>query len=412
MQKKIVYLPLKVSLSFLILTEFLFWFGPIKYTIPNDFILFIYLVLMNFSLYFGYRVGVNKFRPSSYKTSKNFIKVIIVIGLVLTLIDLFNIWTMRGISISFDSFFNSLTNPGQAYYSEINPESETSIFLLLLSPIKWASIPLGISSWRKINKFYKTCIFAIFFLSILMWLGIGVRKGIFDLLIITLFSIIASFPQIIAKRNYNKKFKFITYASIILFLTYFIYSNLSRGGSTNLKDIMTMAINSDIREIYLSLPNWLIISLRSITGYLVQGYHALALSLNIGIRPIVPFGMSWFTILIANKLGYDPAPLTYMKELESFGIDMYGNWHTIYVWLANDFTFIGVPIIIFCIGYFFAQSWYDSLIGKNLFSFPVMTLFVLMVFYFYANNQVLSFSFIPFVVCFSIYKLSRIISVH
>ena len=97
-----------------------------------------------------------------------------------------------------------------------------------------------------------------------------------------------------------------------------------------------------------------------------------------------------------------------MAALEPMGIDPSINWHTIYVWLANDVTFIGVPLIIFLIGYFFSKTWADCVYGNNDAAVSLFALFLIMTFYFYANNQVISFSFMPFVVCFAIYVFSRI----
>ena len=67
MQKKIEYFPLRIALSFLVLTELLFWLGPVKYSIPNNYDLFVYLAIVNLAFYYGYRIGVKKFRQSTFK---------------------------------------------------------------------------------------------------------------------------------------------------------------------------------------------------------------------------------------------------------------------------------------------------------------------------------------------------------
>ena len=154
---------------------------------------------------------------------------------------------------------------------------------------------------------------------------------------------------------------------------------------------------------------WLLVSLSSIMSYLCQGYYALSLALEMGILPIAIGGSSWFTIMLASRFGEDPTTHTYMYALESMGIDMSMNWHTAYVWLANDFTFIGVPIFLFLVGRYFAIVWQDCINRRNDFAFIVMPMFVLMVFYLFANNQVFSSMFITFVIWFIIYLLSRFI---
>jgi hypothetical protein len=78
---------------------------------------------------------------------------------------------------------------------------------------------------------------------------------------------------------------------------------------------------------------------------------------------------------------------TYVSRVASdYGWDRNVRWHSIYPWIASDVSFWGVPIIVFLIGYLFGLSWLDSL-AKNPFGVVVFSLFVIMLFYFSANNQ-------------------------
>ena len=239
------------------------------------------------------------------------------------------------------------------------------------------------------------------------WLGIGTRKGLFDIIIIIAFVFLARHNDYVDDSKKRKRFFRVVLVSSILFVFYFVFSNLSRYGLT-FNEISDFNIDKTIRPFYINYcPMWLLVSLANITGYLCQGYYALSVGLSIGIIPPTFLGMSWFTMVIANKMGLDPMPHTYLSLLERYGIDSHVNWHTIYIWLANDFTFIGVPLVILIIGYAFANTWCECVEGKNAVAIPTFSLFLIMVFYFYANNQVLSFSFIPFVVWCLLYVLSR-----
>ena len=409
LSSKLAHFPLRIILTFLIVSELLIWLGPINYDISNSFILFLYLAILNLAFYMGYKHAVRNFRPSSYKLSGRSIKLLLLFGLFYAFLELIDLWGTRGLSVSnlLTNVIDALNNPGEAYYSEGDME-QNSYLTIILSPIKWIVIPLGIYSWDKLSKIYRYIALAIIVISAISWLGIGVRKGIFDLMVTILFIVLALKPQFILLAKWRRRITLYLGVSIIIFIVYFIYSNLSRAGFDSF-DALVLMSTLDYRPFYLEfIPLPITTAIAFVTSYLCQGYYALALSLEIGILPLAPMGMSWFTIALAKKFDYDPTSDTYMHLLESnHNIDMSINWHSIYVWLANDFSFLGVPIVIYFVGYFLAQTWCDSVVGKNVWAFPIMTLFVIMSMYFFANNQVLSFSFIPLIVCFCIYQMSR-----
>lgn len=408
-QKKIIYYPIRILLGFLIVTEVLVWLGPLDFRIPNQPLLFFYLIILNIALWWGYKTGVRNTRPSSFNIGDKAIDVLIVVGVVLNIFSLYKMWNSRGISVSLFNLINAIANPGKAYYMESDNEiASSSLFSLLLTPITTATIPIAISTWKNRKKMIKWLVVFSVFVTIAKWLGVGTRKGLIDIIIIIAFSLIAKNKQIIIDNRKRKKFRAVIVALIGLFLFYFSFSNFSRHGQDNLTEAIQATGFYNYKIFYLNnFSRGFNLVLGNVTSYLCQGYRALGLGLSMGIKPLAPFGMSWFTIAIAKKIGFDPTMNTYMFDLESYGIDMSINWHTAYLWLANDFSFIGVPLFVFFVGYFFAQSWCDSVAGKNILSFPIMTLFCIMIFYFFANNQVLSFSFIPMVVLFALYQISR-----
>lgn len=398
------YAPIQVLLSFLIFTELLVWIGPIEYKV-NNWYLIPYLIILNLSLWIGYKRGVHRFRPTQYALSYSTIKQLIIWGSILSLISLINRWSSHGISLSMDSFVNSLTNPGDAYYSKSEEEVTTNFVMMLLSPIEWAVIPFGLYAWSKISRKFRTIVILTILITVISWLGIGVRKGIFDIILIIASCGIAANYQSFSKKEFIRRFKIGLIIFLSAFLLYFIYSNISRLGRSDFSDLATMG-GSNLKSSYIKVIGFpLTVAIGFIASYLCQGYFALSKGLSMGIIYPAFMGSSWFTIALSKKFSYDPTPYTYTKILEAEGIDMAVNWHTLYLWLANDFTFIGVPFIMFFIGYFFAKSWCDCLIKKNPLAYPLMALFVIMVFYAFANNQVFSFSFIPFLFWFSFYLL-------
>ena len=406
---KSIYFPLKIALAFLIISELLVWFGPLKYFLLNGKILLFYLIIVNIALYLGYKRGVKSFHPTKLSFSMSTVYLLLLLGFILTVRSCKMMWARHGLPFNFNTLAIAIVNPGDSYHSKAAGELDISSLTILFAPFQWIAIPLGLFYWRKLPVFYKTIVVLTFGFEIISWLGIGTRKGIFDLIIISFFLIVANNKDILKNGTAYRRLKIWTFIGILLFLFYFVFSNLSRGGR-ELKELVETMETADFNPFYEKhLPQWLVAALSNITSYLCQGYYALDKALGLGIKPITPGGQSWFTIMLANKVGYDPLPDTYLNALQTYGIDMRINWHTIYVWLANEFTFIGVPFIIYIIGYCFAQTWLDSINHENPLAFPTFALFLIMVYYFYANNQVISFSFMPFVVCVFFYYFFRLI---
>lgn len=403
----VLFIPLKVLLGFLVFTEVLLFYGPNVYELHSPALLVTFLIVVNLSFYLGYKRGVSHFHHSKYHFKKPTIQIFLLLGLVLNILRMVEMWGQHGLNVSLNTIILALLNPGDAYFAESMEAASSSLLMTLLSPITWAALPFGLYKWKELTLFYKIVVLLIIIIQILSWLGIGTRKGLMDIILLIGFISFLNNSKVQAFSKLKKKYILWIVVSLSLFLSYFVFSNLSRYGFSA-SEINQFEISHEIRPFYQeNLPHWLIVSLSSITGYLCQGYYALSIALSQGIITPTFLGMSLFTMVIATKFGLNPMPDTYMALIEPYGIDPLGNWHTIYVWLANDFTFIGVPFIIFLIGMMLARTWYDCIKGENDLAIPLFSLFLIMVFYFFANNQVLSFSFMPFVTWWLLYHLSR-----
>lgn len=404
--QSITYFPLKISLFFLICTELLFWIGPTNYKINNDLLLAFYLAILNISLWYGYKLGTLTFKPSYYRFSKRTIYIIIILGLIANVRFLNQSLNNYGLSFSIGTIINSISNPGEAYFGNEGNASGTFLDIIIFSIFRTATIPLGICTWSRLNRIMKYCLLLVITLQIITYLCIGVRKGLFDIILYTFFLIIATKPYILSSPKILNKLKAYIAVLLVLFIFYFVFSIASRYGKTlqEIQDIQT----AEIREPYTHLPLIVTKSLQTITSYLCQGYYALSNALEMGIKDVVFFSDNWVSAYYCEKIfNYNPIDLTYLADLESIGIDRKINWHTMYLWLANQYTFIGVPFVIFFIGYFFAQSWCDSVFGRNDYSYIILSYFIVMVFYMYANNQVFSDSATSFVFWFILYQISR-----
>lgn len=412
---KLSTLPLKISLGFLIITEILVWVGPIDFGIKNNLELVFFLLIVNLSFFIGYKRGVLRFRPSVFKLSNNWIFLFIILGCVLTYFHMMETWSRRGLGLNIETLIFALISSGDVYFSDVTDEvAQTSRFMQLLSIIRWCVIPFGFYYWKRLPKLYKFLTLLTVVFEVLTSFGSGTRQGLFDIIIIILFCYLAgSYLFSENESSFALAKKRIKIGALILgglFLVYFIASNLSRSG-LGLSEIGSTSINGDIRSGYDWLPSGVLYAIVSPVGYLCQGYYALSLGLDIGVISPIPFSSNWFTAIWAeHHLGSEPLSQSYMARLEVFGIGTGQNWHTIYLWLANQYTFFLVPVIIYIIGYCFSHLWCEILYGKNPLAVPIFALFLIMVFYFYANNQVLSFSFLPFLGWGLLYIFSKLFS--
>jgi hypothetical protein len=125
--------------------------------------------------------------------------------------------------------------------------------------------------------------------------------------------------------------------------------------------------------------------------YLASGYYALSLSLGEPFIPTFGVGNSVFLVRQAARILEDPSieSRPYPMRIEKYGWLVGRYWHTIYPWLASDVTFPGVILVVFLIGRYFAQSWVDVITIGEPFAVCMLAQFLIMLFYFAANNQCL-----------------------
>ena len=398
--------PLKVILCFLVFTEILTFIGPIDFYIPNKILLISYLFILNFSFYKGYQWGLRTFKPSKYDLSRNTIYLFLILGFIGSVTGLYLAWSAKGLSISFSTLIYALSNPGDTYNSD-GEILNLPTFFVIFSIFKYSLLPITFYTWNRLPSFYKVLALLGISFQLVTWLGIGTRKGIFDILFVAFFLYILNIKNLWYNSKYKKRKICVCVSTIIIFLSYFIFSNLSRGNST-LGDVTDEFLRMPIRDIYLDvMPIGIIYILYSITFYLSHGYYALSFALSeYGIITPKILSTDWFSIAQVNKFGYDALSGSYIDLLQAQGVDMTNHWHSAYVWFANEFTFIFVPFVIFIIAYFLAKTWKDSLYGRNILSSISFSSFIIMSFYLFANTNFLSSSFIPFVFWLFLYLIS------
>lgn len=411
--KKIAYFPLKFLLSFLIFTEIFFFVGPINYRIPSQIKLFIFLFVNNLTFYMGYRRGVGKYRYTSRPRtfSVKSLHYCIVGSLCIIPVRIHALWGIHPLSplAIIAQLVRAVNAPGLVYSDKLELVSGVSTYLnIFFSPLLYITIARSLFEFNHLKGIWKYLGWCIIAWEILIPLGTGVRKSILDTGLMIFFLLIARSPSIIFDQKAIKKYTGLALIGVILFLSYFIYSNISR---YNINDIGVLvsenSIFNNVKQGYSSCNPVLLAVICSVESYLCQGYYALGIALCWDFTYSGGVGSSWFGINVMRRLGIEILPYTYVGQLQTVGIDPLINWHSMYTWLASDFTFWGVPLFMYFVGNFLSVSWLDTVNKRTVYAAPMFVLFAIMTFYAFANNQVFSLSFIAFVIIFYLWLFNR-----
>lgn len=421
--ERLKFFPIKILLGFLIFTEVLLFVGPINYEIEYPGILIVFLAIVNICLYKGYCHGVRKYRSYNNDLCKSGIDIslrtynwFILLGLLSFAIS----YSRFNLSEIPHLFITGLTDSVTVYKDKLETEGIANMWIFIvnqfLAPIKFGAICFGIYMWKRLPVMQRSILVVFIVLEVVYWICLGTRKGLLDIIIMILVPICIANPALILKKNVKmlRRLKVGGGILLALFVVYFILSNMSRYNVTELQDMDDVF---NLKPFYIAhSPVWLNIAFANIEGYLCQGYFALSKALNsFIIDGYVPWscflGSNWFTINVFEYIdpSYDVLANTYMHLLDvKYGIDPAMKWHSLYVWLANDVTFVGVPVVIYLIGKWFGELWMESVFCRNIYAVPLCVVLAMIIIYAFANNQMLSFSFTTVCLYTVVYLLKKI----
>jgi hypothetical protein len=427
MNKKIyknLLLPLIIIELYLSFTVILYIFGPWDWNTNNPILLYLMLIIFQFTLALGYiktmkkktKININKElieekrrRYSVSIFSLNFIKALIIINLIFVILNVIRTLNLSSFSLGdiWGQFLMGLTDPASQYRESKDITTKFGGSLLsysnvLMAPLVWLSIPIALFRFKELNIVYKTIALITIFLEAVRWLGIGTNKGFIDLILIilTIFMIkrISPFKKdkqgIKIRRKRGKAWILIAF-SIVCMGVYSFSQTVGDRVQNNWGNLSVTLGNTQLDYdslLMLLTPNSLEPTLIYMGSYLTQGYYALSLSTSIHWIPMFGVGNSMFLMdNISNLLNIDLYQITYQTRLEKFGWDSLVNWHSFYVWLANDVSLIGVVFIMYILGCYFAGIVYNAaILGDNL-AVTLLCLLVILFVYIPANNQVFSY---------------------
>ena len=127
------------------------------------------------------------------------------------------------------------------------------------------------------------------------------------------------------------------------------------------------------------------------SGYLGQGFFGLSLSMEQDFTWSAFGGSSYSWSVILNR--FIGTPFLVEESYPYVVGDKTGwsqsKWHSVFAWLASDFTFTGTVLLNGVIGFVFGRLWKEILLFSNPYSILLFTLMCVGAFYAPANNQLL-----------------------
>ena len=388
--------PIIFFLTYLTATVLIFAFGPWPYRIKDGTKLYTFLTAAHLALLAGYLSVIG--RSGQGYSGRWPVKRLVAVSLGVNLAILYPSAMFRVGRLG-GHLIRGTVSLGDAYASsgaarlEGTPVIEYIRFFL--GPWLALTLPLGVFYWNFLSKEVRV----LWVLWVLGFMGtyvlMGTNQGFAYIVLLCPWLVAASHFAGITRLQWNRKIALSVAAAIlfVLFFLFFTETQSTRGGGS------VATRYSRAGNIWADDGNFMVRNLSgkskrfvlSLASYLSHGYYGLYLALNKPFVPTFGVGNSYFLTRQAVRLTGDKAlaQAPYPMRIEREGWYAYGLWSSIYPWIASDVSFPGTLLVVFLIGRVFALCWLDTLQGANPFAVAMFAQFVIMLFYFNANNQCL-----------------------
>lgn len=373
--------PLVSWLIYSLGTLIVFEFGPMDFPLESRWRLYLYLFFVHVAVILGYYYGVRKYsfmRHSTFslelinKKNIDWLALLVLVGIVLGFAADFSRGASIGLALE-DALAADENYSGGGFLGYVR-----SMFSVLTLPF----LAISIVSIKKTSNLSKV-VFFLLVIRILYASFVGSsRHGVFMLLIVSFFSILA----LIYSRQTKIKIKTFVIGAVVcatLFLAYSSYLQVARQLDTVASNYVSMIENNPNYEydhdsaLVPHLPATMDLYKSGIlTGYFYfsHAYVGLGNALNLPFKgTTLFFGHSDFTIRnLARILGDEVYQFSYPHRLIAEELGYKHHWYTAYAWLASDTTFVGSIAVVFFFGSMFAKSWVRVLTRPDLRSCAVL----------------------------------------
>jgi hypothetical protein len=405
---KRIYIPLYLVEIYLITTILILIFGPVKFNLHSGILFWIYMFLYHIFFIFGYLVGlrinknINIIIPNFSKNKFNVLLFFGTLGILITYKNLMNSDSLIPVNL-FSDLLRGFNEPAEVYvermsstvYEGAGPSRLLNISFIFFAFCKLLFIFYFMWFWRFLNKKRKliSVIYSLFYITP------GFVAGVNSILFLFIFFTFSSLLVIYYLHFKHKLTRGLLIKLVIVFLIpIYSFGNLmsTRGGSFDyfissspIGDISV--VTSDVDYTNLSLLETFQYSSVWLDFYLVQGYYGFSLILEEDFKWTYGFGSSAFLQRQLNLLtGIDISNLTYQSRNDNIWGE-HSMWHSFYGQFANDFSPLGLIVLMFILGLFLSNVWRSVIIRNSFYGAALLPMFTIMFIFFPANNQVFGY---------------------
>jgi hypothetical protein len=432
-QRRILQFPILLVIIYLAFTLVLYALGPFAWVTYKPVSFWTLQVSYIGMLYLGYQFGLrwSEKEQTEWQTNEDcalikWMNLLVWFNLIFVIVNLFRGYCYN--SFDFPGLINNITygiqhmgNSYSIYQSRISTIPSNQILggqAVTFVNYIWEFIAfdillLGILYIKKVSKPTCVCLLITYFVIIIYFISIGTNIGVFRIILaVVLFYILKQENKhFYIDKGTSKKgiltIIVLVFLAISIVIVYFVTTMKSRGGilqwNSDSYNVGGIPLNRD-SIFFKLLPSSLYIPLISLSRYLTSGYYGFSLCLRLPWIPTFGLGSSLQLVDIISEHFFDVRTRTYQYRAMQFGWDDRIQWHSMYSWIANDFSFIGVIFILFIFGFVFALAYKDSLTKKNPFAKVIVYYFIFAAIFIPCNNQIIQttyvlFSFITMFVC-------------
>lgn len=408
-----VYKPLFFSQVYLLLTLFLYFLGPVDFTRVNSVSLVVLLIYYQGLFVVGYIINQRFFhvkeQMDKLSSSRGFNRGRAYFFCIFCLTySIFSLVEYTNINLS--NIFNILDYIGlalampldayqQALYSSVS--SYTVLLLVLFSPVYFIGLALLLVNFNKLPFFLKIVLVLILLLECARWILQGKNKGVFDVFFLIFSIFLIKYHQHVSNQSSSVKKGGFKNIVVLVTLSVAVLSYFNNAIFARKEGVADYSRYADSYLVQV-LPEFMTPLLVNLTDYLTQGYHSLSYVFKLEWIPTYGFG---FSHVMLNNFGVMIDPLfferTYQFRLREYSIDPMVNWHSAYLWFANDVHWLGVGFLMMIFGFLYSHSWMQSIVNRDVISYTLFYLMNLFIFYIPANTQIFmqTGTFMTFVVC-------------
>lgn len=398
---KLVLFPIHIPIFFLMITIILFVWGPIEWAVDNKIMTFIYVTMNYFFLFLGYKLYMNSKRKNRIKNSNlqkfeynEKVRFIFLLTSLFSIIAhiIYSYFTYGGINLS------NFTQMGSVYLEGQEIEAENNILTRFLT-YGWGIIafylPIGILFFRKMPKSDKFVFFLSLIVNIAFWLSIGTVKGLGDIFIVSIVPIIyvVYSTKYLNTQHLSIKKKTSTKKIIIIGVLFLIaFGTIQDDRAEERGRTVYTSENALTRSFIVEEDVWIFPAMTNgIIFYVSHGYTGLSYGLKLPFEWTYGFGSSRALNDIADRnFNFSVEQNTYPSRVDhQYGWDNGGIWPTNFTWLASDFSFWGVPLLLFIVGRVYAYTYYIFVKEKSIIGLIACSQILIFLFYLPANNQLL-----------------------